>query len=175
MSLMECQCFFSIFHLKSSNCVRFCGGKISSWALLYSQLPWYLGVYPSSRAPPHSKMCSGVPDDALNCEVLIGSNFYCHFMSGQCRRVERGPIALESCLGWILSGPVYDCPASASTEVNLTDTHVLTLASNERGEERVLEQQVANSWNLESRRNRIYKWKIPGRVAMETRSPCSTR
>ena len=89
-------------------------------------------------------------DDALNCEVLIGSNFYWHFMSGQCRRGEGGPIALESCLGWILSGPVYDCPASASTEVNLTDTHVLTLASNERGEERLLEQQVANFWNLES-------------------------
>ena len=80
-------------------------------------------------------------DDALNCEVLIGSNFYWHFMSGQCRRGERGPIALESCLGWILSGPVYDCPASASTEVNLTDTHVLTLASNERGEEHLLVQQ----------------------------------
>ena len=89
-------------------------------------------------------------DDALNCEVLIGSNFYWHFMSGQCRRGEGGPIALESCLGWILSGPVYDCPTSASTEVNLTDTHVLTLASNERGEERLLEQQVANFWNLES-------------------------
>ena len=61
MSLMECQCFvFSIFHLKTTILCALCGGKICSWTLLYSQLLWYLGVYPSSRAS-HSKMCSDVP------------------------------------------------------------------------------------------------------------------
>ena len=89
-------------------------------------------------------------DDALNCEILIGSNFYWHFISGQCIRGERGPIALESCLGWVLSGPMYDCPSSSSTEVNLADTHVLFLTSTKRSEEQALEQQVAKFWSLES-------------------------
>ena len=70
MSLMECQCFFSIFHLKSSNCVRFCGGKISSWALRYSQLPWYLGVYPSSRAPPLQNMLRRPCSKARNSNTV---------------------------------------------------------------------------------------------------------
>ena len=53
---------------------------------------------------------------------------------------ERGLIALEWILsGWILSGPMYDCPTPISTEVNLADTHVLALTSAKRHEESALE------------------------------------
>ena len=89
-------------------------------------------------------------DEALNCNILIGANFYWQFISGKCIRGERGPIALESTLGWILSGPMYDCPTPISTEVNPADTHVLALTSAERREESALEQQLARFWSLES-------------------------
>ena len=89
-------------------------------------------------------------DETLNCNILIGANFYWQFISGKCRRGERGPIALESTLGWILSGPMHDCPTPISTEVNLADTHVLALTSAERHKESALEQQLAKFWSLES-------------------------
>ena len=41
------------------------------------------------------------------CEVdlLIGSDFYWDFVSGEMRRGDKGPVAAKTTLGWILSGP----------------------------------------------------------------------
>ena len=64
-------------------------------------------------------------NEPLNCDILIGSNYYWHFLSGRCIRGEDGPIALESILGWNLSGPVNDNAKSGSTQIHLAETHVL--------------------------------------------------
>ena len=43
----------------------------------------------------------------LKVSVLIGSDYYFKFMSGRCiRGVEDSPVALESSIGWVLSGPM---------------------------------------------------------------------
>ena len=89
-------------------------------------------------------------DEALKCNSLIGAHFYWLFISRECIRGERGLIALESTLGWILAAPMYDCPTPLSTEANRADTYVLALTSAERREESALEQQFARFWSLES-------------------------
>ena len=49
-------------------------------------------------------------DEQLEVDILIGSDFYWHFVSGDCKRGKPGsPLALESTLGWILAAPVSHC------------------------------------------------------------------
>eukprot|EP00795_Rhopilema_esculentum_P006522 gene6522-11986_t len=71
-------------------------------------------------------------------------------MSVHSIREERRPLALESSLGWVLSGPVGDCPSPDSTQVNFADTHVLKLASDVMNEERGIAKQVSKFMDLES-------------------------
>ena len=47
-----------------------------------------------------------------NChvQILIGLDYYFSFMTGRCKRGKLGsPVALESSIGWILSGPAERC------------------------------------------------------------------
>ncbi len=88
-------------------------------------------------------------DEKLNCEILIGSNFYWQFLSGKCVRGQYGPTALESCLGWILSGPVHDSIETTSGDVNIVQTHVLKIGTESPNQETCLQDQVAKFWELE--------------------------
>eukprot|EP00112_Aurelia_sp_Birch-Aquarium-sp1_P014174 Seg3041.3 transcript_id=Seg3041.3/GoldUCD/mRNA.D3Y31 product="hypothetical protein" protein_id=Seg3041.3/GoldUCD/D3Y31 len=87
-------------------------------------------------------------DQGLNCEILIGSNFYWHFLTGRCMKGESGPVALESTLGWILSGPVHDSSEGGSTHVNIAETHVLQLDTKTEDNEASLESQVYGRYEV---------------------------
>ena len=89
-------------------------------------------------------------NEELNCEILVGANFYWQFLSGKCIKAYEGPIAMESILGWILSGPVDNGSTVESTHVNIAETHVLRLESMSEIEETSLEAQVSKFWELES-------------------------
>ena len=89
-------------------------------------------------------------NEPLNCDILIGSNYYWHFLSGRCIRGEDGPVALESILGWILSGPVHDNAKLLSTQIYLAETHVLKLDVETNGNDNTLNDQLSKFWNLES-------------------------
>ncbi len=71
-------------------------------------------------------------------------------MSGRGIKGERGPSALESTLGWILSGPVDDYPCTGTAEVNVVQTHVLKLEAIVQEDQTTLEEQVSKFWKLES-------------------------
>ena len=43
-------------------------------------------------------------DNNLNIYILIGGDFYWSFVSGKIRKGRTGAIALETTLGWVLSG-----------------------------------------------------------------------
>ena len=88
--------------------------------------------------------------EELNCEILIGANFYWHFLSGKCIKAHQGPVAMESVLGWILSGPVDNDSRVESTHANFVETHVLRLESIAEIKETSLEAQVSKFWELES-------------------------
>ena len=48
------------------------------------------------------------PGDAqeLQVDILIGSDYYWQFITGQLQRGTSGPVAIQTCLGCVLSGPV---------------------------------------------------------------------
>ena len=61
---------------------------------------------------------------SLEVDVLIGSDYYWHLVTGGVSRGIHGPVAIHTSLSWVLSGP-------ASTEeltncsTNLVTTHIL--------------------------------------------------
>ena len=44
-------------------------------------------------------------DNESHIDILIGSDFYWHMVSGDTTRGETGPVAVRSKFGWLLSGP----------------------------------------------------------------------
>ena len=60
--------------------------------------------------------------DELNIDLLIGADFYWHFVNRiTIRGPEPGPVALSTRLGYILSGPVnIPVPCQEDSTVNLT-------------------------------------------------------
>ena len=92
--------------------------------------------------------------DELDIDILIGLDFYWMFFTGCSRRGENGgPVALESQLGWILSGNVQNCPERSMDTANLVQTHVLRVSDSflrEENEDETLIAQLSKYWNLES-------------------------
>ena len=88
----------------------------------------------------------------LNVDILIGSDYYWHFLTGGCIKGEQNsPVALDSMLGWILSGPVPHCPDNSSTHANLAQaTHLLSVTQENDSVDKSLEDQVSDFWKLES-------------------------
>ena len=44
---------------------------------------------------------------AKEIDVLIGSDHYWDLVTGEIRRGASGPVAIQTQLGWVLSGPVH--------------------------------------------------------------------
>ena len=86
-------------------------------------------------------------NEGLQIDILIGLDYYWSFLTGGTIRGEfGGPIALESKLGWILSGQVESPPAT-TVAMNVTDSHVLNIGF---CEEANLETKLSRFWDLES-------------------------
>ncbi|KAL9969544.1 hypothetical protein ACROYT_G021769 [Oculina patagonica] len=91
-------------------------------------------------------------NEELNIDILIGADFYWHFVSGG---VVRGPgsapIALSTKLGYVLSGPVgIPVPGQGDSTVNLTETHVLKVSSSVVEERNSFEGEIKHFWDLET-------------------------
>ena len=85
-----------------------------------------------------------VPSDGsspLDIDILIGSDFYWEFVSGDTRRGPTGPIAIDTKFGWVLSGP-----ATSSTDSVTLITHSLCCVQNTTS----LEDRLNSFWELES-------------------------
>ena len=48
-------------------------------------------------------------------DVLIGSDYYCNFVSGEVHRGKEGPVAVWSMLGWLLSGGIDSTQGGGET------------------------------------------------------------
>ena len=53
-------------------------------------------------------------------DVLIGSDFYWNIVNGELKLSEKGPIAISSRLGWLLSGPI-----ESTAVANLVSSHMI--------------------------------------------------
>ena len=84
---------------------------------------------------------------ALEVDVLIGSDYYWEFTTGNIRRGDNGPVAIRTTLGWVLSSAV---PTSTDrvSPVNFLITHALSVGAPTNTEN--LDEVLRSFWNLES-------------------------
>ena len=62
----------------------------------------------------------------LDVDLLIGAVSYWQVVTGHLKQGELGgPVAINTHLGWVLSGPVHALSHVESSSVNLSSTHVL--------------------------------------------------
>ncbi|CAB3997663.1 Hypothetical predicted protein [Paramuricea clavata] len=93
-------------------------------------------------------------DGVAEIDLLIGADQIGKFFTGKIRRGENAnsPIASETILGWVLSGPMPSRKKTTLSSVNFVSTHVLRVAAelpsveNEKQPEELLHRL----WDLES-------------------------
>ncbi|MCG8626064.1 MAG: hypothetical protein MJE68_29215, partial [Proteobacteria bacterium] len=85
-------------------------------------------------------------EEVLNIDLLVGSDHYWDLTTGQVRWGSRGPMAIETRLGWILSGPVD--PQVTNTVLSVCSTHTLTVEV--CATDAALHDQLKKFWELES-------------------------
>lgn len=87
--------------------------------------------------------------DHLEVDILIGSDLYWSLLTGKTRRGEDGgPVAIDTVLGWVLSGPV-GIRKQGQTDTTLM-THTLRVESLLRHDAQALDERLQTFWNLES-------------------------
>ena len=84
-------------------------------------------------------------DETLEVDMLIGSDFYWDFVTGRTIRGRSGPVAVETTLGWVLSGPAGSSGQGSS--VSLMTTHTLHVEGITNTE---LHATLRSFWELES-------------------------
>ena len=93
--------------------------------------------------------CTG--DHDVVVEILVGSDQYWNLVFGRVIRGEDGPTAIQTELGWVLSGPIHGAMQDDRQQNNLVTTHVLKSAvkpvdvTNES-----LDGNLRTFWELES-------------------------
>ena len=93
---------------------------------------------------------SGDTSGELKIDVLVGSDYYWQVVTGRVIRGASGPTAVETKLGWVLSGPVEGvAPENAAINfVSSFSTHSLRVDT--LTEQESLERGLRRFWELES-------------------------
>ena len=85
--------------------------------------------------------------ETKNIDVLIGLDYYYNFILGNIRRRNTNePVAIQSTLGWILSGHYQN----NITNVNFNQTHFFFIQSNKVSDTLCIENEVKHLWDIES-------------------------
>ena len=79
----------------------------------------------------------------IEVDLLIGADYYWKLATGKISRGDDGPVAVETKLGWVLSGPAPEAESTCS----LLTTHALTVDSQEVSR---LDDTLRAFWELES-------------------------
>ena len=86
--------------------------------------------------------------DSVSVDVLIGADYYWSFFTGNIIKGDPyGPVALETKLGWVLSGPSVFSRLTRSCTVNLSSTHVLKIESTQMSD---MKDDLQKFWDLET-------------------------
>ncbi len=84
-------------------------------------------------------------------DILIGSDQYWKIVTGKTRKGESGPTAIQTRLGWVLSGPVGEELRQVTHASNLVTIHTLKCASEEvERKNDGLVQELKKFWDLET-------------------------
>ena len=84
--------------------------------------------------------------DKLEVDILIGSDAYWSLVTGKIIRGRNGPIAIQTKVGWVLSGLTK--PQETAVNLPLTPTHVLKIDA--CALEPSLDDRLKQFWDLES-------------------------
>ena len=71
-------------------------------------------------------------DETLLVDLLIGSDFYWEFVTGNTLHGEGGPVAIRTTLGWVLSGPTGVSNSTVSLNVHILHAEGVTNAELDR-------------------------------------------
>ncbi|XP_068757291.1 uncharacterized protein [Montipora capricornis] len=95
---------------------------------------------------------SSTGGDGMLIDILIGSDFYWQFMTSEIRfGMYGGPVAINTHLGWVLSGPVYESQQMlVESSTHLSQTHVLRLDTEQKEENCPLKQELSKFWDIKS-------------------------
>ena len=85
---------------------------------------------------------------SMDVDLLIGSDCYWTFVTGEIRRGEAGPVAIHTKFGWVLFG-VAPTPRKPRTSHSFLTTHVLQIDASPDCSER-LDEVLHSFWKLES-------------------------
>ena len=92
-------------------------------------------------------------DSSANSDIdlLIGSDYYWNLLTGKVKTGKPGePVAVETVFGWILNGPVANKSVYSSTNLNISESHVLFLDSAMPHNFNDLDNKLNNFWDLET-------------------------
>ena len=92
-------------------------------------------------------------DEDLKIDVLIGSDHYWKLVTGGVIRGLKGPTALQTRVGWVLSGPLEELPTVNHSSASLHTTTIHTLKIGVQGgmqNRRDLEQELQRFRDLET-------------------------
>jgi len=78
-------------------------------------------------------------------DVLIGSNYYWNVVSGDVVKGDHGPVAVNSRLGWLLSGTI-----DSSETIELSHSHLIISGSPVHCEDDILVKSLQRFWEVES-------------------------
>jgi len=87
-------------------------------------------------------------DSPLEVHILIGSDYYWTLATGEIKRGTSGPVAVETKLGWVLSGPTPSL--NMETPVTSLVTHTLLSDIEPVVSNQHLSSQLRSFWELES-------------------------
>ena len=94
----------------------------------------------------HLSLADVTSDEAMEIDLLIGSDFYWEFVTGETVRGSEGPVAIKTTLGWVLSGPTGVAEPRKSV-VSLVNAHTLRVEGITNNE---LDETLRAFWELES-------------------------
>ena len=93
---------------------------------------------------------SGDLNECLEIGILIGVDQYWEVVTGEIVRGRSGPVAMQTCFGWVLSGPVPGVVAESHMTCS-SISHVLTVQTHSSQQELVLlEKKLQAFWDLDT-------------------------
>ena len=85
----------------------------------------------------------------LPVDLLVGCDHYWDLVTGSICHGEKGPTAVHTKLGWVLSGPAVSTSAMLCSTTCVTSTHTLSVVS-QATESSLLVEQLKAFWELET-------------------------
>ena len=98
--------------------------------------------------------------DDLEVDVLLGCDYYWSIITGKTKRGKDGPVAVQTVLGWVLSGPTGRVPFAGNSTT--LATHALRVECVPQENEAALDEHLKSFWDLES-----FGVTLPARTVLE--------